>query len=358
MTASRRPHRPALHLLARVALLSLAAAASQAQTTTPAAPADGSLQPPPAKVEITGSLIKRIDGEGALPVQTITREEIDKLGVTTAAELMSKLTAGSNGLTDGASINVGGDQRGFNSANLRGIGTSSTLVLLNGRRMANFASPGDDAGVDLNNIPAAAIYKVETLLDGASALYGTDAIGGVINFITRSDYQGVQLNVYGGGTQEGGAGKTAASIAAGYGDLGGPGFNVFGVLDIQRTESLRTSQRDFINDLHVLERLPHLLSGYTSPANIRLGSDQRDFLQEAGFTIHGKPIVNRTINLSAPDCNPPANVYLPNGIGGEDACTYDYMRDTELYPKSEKQSFLGRATLALGEVHQLYAEVA
>jgi iron complex outermembrane receptor protein len=93
------------------------------------------------------------------------------------------------GLTDGASINVGGDQRGFNSANLRGIGTSSTLVLLNGRRMANFASPGDDAGVDLNNIPAAAIQRVEVLLDGASAIYGTDAIGGVINFITRKDFR-------------------------------------------------------------------------------------------------------------------------------------------------------------------------
>jgi iron complex outermembrane receptor protein len=70
-------------------------------------------------------------------------------------------------------------------------------VLLNGRRMANFASPGDDTGVDLNNIPAAAIARVEVLLDGASALYGTDAIGGVINFITRKDFQGVELNAYG-----------------------------------------------------------------------------------------------------------------------------------------------------------------
>ena len=91
------------------------------------------------------------------------------------------------------SIGTGGfkDQMGFNSANLRGLGTSSTLVLLNGRRMANFASPGDDSGVDLNTIPMAAIQRVEVLLDGASAIYGTDAIGGVVNFITRKDYQGV-----------------------------------------------------------------------------------------------------------------------------------------------------------------------
>ena len=77
-------------------------------------------------------------------------------------------------------------------------------MLLNGR-MANFASPGDDAGVDLNNIPAAAIARVEILLDGASAIYGTDAIGGVINFVTRHDYQGIDLDAYLSGTQEGGA---------------------------------------------------------------------------------------------------------------------------------------------------------
>ena len=149
---------------------------------------------------------------------------------------MATLSAGANNLTDGVSIGTGGfkDQMGFNSANLRGIGTSSTLVLLNGRRMANFASPGDDSGVDLNNIPAAAISRVEVLLDGASAIYGTDAIGGVINFITRKDYQGLQLDVHLGSTQEGGAGKRAVTVSGGLGDLERDRFNVFGVLDFQR----------------------------------------------------------------------------------------------------------------------------
>jgi iron complex outermembrane receptor protein len=339
------------HALAQAALLALLlplAAAAQVQDT-----------PAPQRVEVTGSAIKRIDGETALPVQVITREDIQKSGVTTAAEIMAKVSANSNGLTDGASINIGGyDQKGFNSANLRGIGTSSTLVLLNGRRMANFASPGDDSGVDLNNIPAAAIARVEILLDGASALYGTDAIGGVINFITREDYQGLELNAYAGTSQEGGAGKTTMSIAAGTGDFAKDGFNLMGVFDAQRTGRLSTAQRSFINDLQVPQRLPHLLSGYTSPANIRLSSDQRDYLQEQGFQINGKDIVNRTINLSAPNCNPPANLYLPNGIGGEDACTYDYMRDTELYPKSEKIGFLGRGVLQISPDHNLYAELA
>ena len=309
-------------------------------------------------VEITGSAIRRVQAETALPVQTITRAEIDKAGVTTAAELLTRVAANVNGLTDGASINVGGDQRGFNGANLRGIGTSSTLVLLNGRRMANFASPGDDSGVDLNNIPAAALERVEVLLDGASALYGTDAIGGVINFITRKDFQGLELNTYFGKTREGGAGKRTASIGAGKGDIEKDGYNVFAVADFQRTDALSTSQRSFIPGLQVAQRLGHLLSGYTSPANIRLTSTQRDHLQDIGFTLNGQPITNRLINLSVPNCAPPANLYLPAGTGGVDACTYDYMGDTELYPKSEKASLLSRAVVKLGGGHQAYAELA
>jgi iron complex outermembrane receptor protein len=310
------------------------------------------------RVEITGSAIRRVQSETALPVQIITRAEIEKAGVTTASELMARVSSNVNGLTDGASINVGGDQRGFNSANLRGIGTSSTLVLLNGRRMANFASPGDDSGVDLNNIPAAALERVEVLLDGASALYGTDAIGGVINFITRKDFQGLELNVYGGKTDEGGAGKRTASIAIGKGDLERDSFNLFAVADYQRTGALSTAQRSFIPSLQVEQRLGHLLSGYTSPANIRLTSSQRDHLQEIGFTINGQPITNRLINLSVPGCAAPANVYLPAGTGGVDGCTYNYMGDTELYPKSEKASVLSRAVLKLGAGHQAYAELA
>jgi len=321
------------------------------------APAATSAAPIP-KVEITGSAIRRIESETALPVQVITREEIEKAGVTTASELMARVSANVGGLTDGASITDGHDQRGFNSANLRGIGTSSTLVLLNGRRMANFASPGDDTGVDLNNIPAAAIQRVEVLLDGASALYGTDAIGGVINFITRKDFQGVELNAYGSKTKEGGAGKRTATLTAGTGDVARDGYNVFAVVDVQRTDALSTSQRKFIGNLQIPERLPHLLSGYTSPANIRLTGAQRDYLQEQGFTVNGKPITNRTINPSVPGCSAPANLYLPAGIGGIDACTYNYMGDTELYPKSDKVNLLSRGVLQLNANNQLFAEVA
>ena len=306
------------------------------------------------RVEITGSSIKRIEGETALPVQTIKREDIEKSGVTTASELLTKISANTGGLTDGASITDGtSGQRGFNSANLRGIGTSSTLVLLNGRRLANFASPGDGSGVDLNNIPAAAIQRVEVLKDGASAIYGTDAIGGVINFITRKDYRGADVSVYYGDSQHGGAGKTSASLGAGFGDASSDGFNVFAVLDVQKLEALRSTQRDFIAKNDIPNTLGHLLSSFPYPANINLSTAQRNQLNTGG----GYSFTRNRINFSAPACNPPGSVFTPSGPGGLNGCTYNYMADTEIYPSSEKVGFLSRGVLQFHSDHQLFAEL-
>ena len=312
------------------------------------------------RVEVTGSSIKRVDAETALPVQVIKREDIDKSGATTAAEILKSISANTAALTDGASITDGtSGQRGFNGANLRGLGVSSTLVLLNGRRLANFATPGDNAGVDLNNIPAGAIQRVEVLKDGASAIYGTDAIGGVINFITRKDYQGFDVNTSFANTQEGGAGKKTLSVSGGYGDLSTDGFNLFGVVDLQKLDALRSSQRQFIQDRPLATLLPALMSSKPYPANIRIRSaDQWAAMQQAGLIPANAPYVRSTlVDPAAPNCNPPASVYAVNSYGGKYGCSYDYMRDTEIYPESTKNSFLGRATLQANPDNQLFVEV-
>ena len=322
----------------------------------------------PQRVEITGSAIKRLAGETALPVQTLLREDIDKSGVTTVAELLRNISASTANIADGASItdNTGG-QRGLNGANLRGLGVSSTLILLNGRRLANFASPGDNAGVDLNSIPAGAIQRVEILKDGASAIYGTDAIGGVINFITRANYQGVDLSVYASGTQEGGAGKRTGTISGGLGDLASHGFNVFGVLDVQQLDSLRSTQREWLQQRPLADTVPFYLSSRPYPGNIRLSGTaatrtaQLAAINSAGysFTPPGSstavPYNQRTVNLFAPACNPPASVFTT--VIGTQACGYDYMADTEIYPEAEKVSFLGRGVVSVGAGTQLFSEV-
>ncbi|MBP6902741.1 MAG: TonB-dependent receptor [Burkholderiaceae bacterium] len=361
MPASRRhrstlctlPLKAGVQALLPAVLLALAGGAL-AQT----APAE------PQRVEITGSAIKRIDGETALPVQVITREEFAKTGVTTAAEIVARIAASASNLTDGGSIGTGGfrDQMGFNGANLRGLGVSSTLVLLNGRRMANFASPGDAAGVDLNSIPAAAIERVEVLLDGASSLYGSDAIGGVINFITRKNFSGLDLSASASNTTEGGgANKRAATMAGGWGDLARDGFNVIGVLDLQKTSRLNALDRQFINDLKIPERLPDLLSSASFPGNIRLSRYQYNVLAGEGYSSNGVSVIdNRSaVNpAAARGCNPPASLYLPEGIGGIDGCTFDYMRNIELYPESNKGSLFTRGVFNLGGGHQAFAEVS
>ena len=354
---------------AHAALLAVSMLASQA--TFAQADTDQKLQ----RVEVTGSSIKRLEGETALPVETIKRADIDKLGVTTAAELLQKITSNVGGLTDGASISdQSGAQRGFNGANLRGLGVSSTLVLLNGRRLANFATPGDNAGVDLNNIPAGAIQRVEVLKDGASAIYGTDAMGGVINFITRKDYQGTDINVYALNTQQGGASKKSFNASSGYGDLSTDGFNVFAAIDMQKLGALSSSQRGFIQEYDLPGRLAPQLSSNAFPGNVDLTSSQlttlnnfvlanpNTALKGAGVNGTWAPLVpgisNRRVNFAKASCTGGANPnsIAPTGPGGREGCSYNYMGDSEIYPTADKANIIGRATFQLTPDHQVFAE--
>jgi len=144
---------------------------------------------PMEKIEVTGSHIKRIDTEGASPVQTITRKEIEKTGYNSVADVLRDSAANSFGSAREAS---GSNAAGNAEVNLRGLGSSNTLVLLNGQRLPTDAITG---AVDLNMIPLAAVERVEILKDGASAIYGSDALGGVVNIITRKDFSGTELSL-------------------------------------------------------------------------------------------------------------------------------------------------------------------
>lgn len=157
------------------------------------------------RVEITGSRIKRVDAEGALPVTTISREEIQASGATTVAEFVRMVPFASVGNFRPQS---GSSAQSLAEVNLRGLGAERTLVLIDGRRAAKGPMIGDR--VDLNIIPMAMIERVEVLTDSGSSIYGSDAIGGVMNFITRKDFQGIELmagtsrpRVKGGDREEG-----------------------------------------------------------------------------------------------------------------------------------------------------------
>ena len=208
-----------------------------------AAPADNA--PAMQRVEITGSSIKRAQAEGSLPVQTVTHEDIAKLGVTTTEQLLSSITANSAVGGTSTAQGVGASTYGESTASLRGLGANKTLVLVNGRRLANYATDG--TAVDINSIPLASVDHVEVLKDGASGVYGSDAIGGVINFILRNNFQGVELNGYGSGTQDGGGTTKKASIIAGWGDYDADRYNITVSADIGKDGDIFGSQRSYAN---------------------------------------------------------------------------------------------------------------
>ncbi len=156
------------------------------------------------RVQVTGSFIKRIEGETALPVVTLSVEELTRAGVTNAEQAVKMITQQQGGTVSSGSVSAGNGAASY--ASLRNLGPQRTLVLLNGRRIVS--NPFATVAVDLNTLPMAAISRVEVLTDGASAVYGTDAIAGVINFITRRDFAGVQIGAETQIPQETAAGST------------------------------------------------------------------------------------------------------------------------------------------------------
>lgn len=202
-------------------------------------------------IVVTGSRIRRDPNDSALPLQIITTQEIERNGITNPEQLISFLTtngSGNDNLASNADVVSDPERRGNNGAsyaNLRGQGSGATLVLLNGRRVASHGLQG--SAVDVNQIPFGAIERVEVLKEGASAIYGTDAIGGVINFILRRDFEGISLSANSDIAEEGDHSIYRVGGIAGYGDLAEDGFNIMGAVSYSDIPELNANQRDFVN---------------------------------------------------------------------------------------------------------------
>lgn len=343
-------------LLAALALPALAQESTQTETSTVSKTLD--------KVMVTGSRLKRTDVEEALPITIVQKAEIDAQGITSAEQLLQQLNIASNGSDSLAANNsiAPGEGRGNNGvsgANLRGQGADATLVLLNGRRVATHGLAGQV--VDLNSIPFQAIERVEVLRDGASAVYGTDAIGGVINFITKSDHQGLSLSAGTDITEEGGGDIHRISALWGVGDLDTDRWNVWVAANAKRNERLDGTQRDFTNSFQPERGLSPDSRGGPFASVVRAGgtlingflTDPRD-----GQTLD-------TINIAD----------LPGGIGCENAgdlmgpygdqiwnpnhrysCAWDYGRARTLQQEVDTKQAIGRFTYKISDNHQFYFE--
>jgi iron complex outermembrane recepter protein len=277
------------------------------------------------RIEITGSAIKRIDAETAVPVTVVRFDDLKKEGITTIEQVMANLS--SMQVQQGTSQVVGLVTGGAAFANLRGIGQNKTLVLLNGRRIANNAF--DSSAPDLNMIPFAALDRVEVLRDGASSLYGSDAVGGVINFITKKDFRGGAITIGQDWPIHSGGESWNGNLSGGYGDLAKDGFNVFAVLDRQQQDRLGGTQRPFNT------RYKGGLSPTTNPANYFQAGD--------------------TGNPTAPTCAAGTNL-IPNAAANALGCQMTTSSFVDYIPRNERSTALIKGTLKLSEAHELGLE--
>jgi iron complex outermembrane receptor protein len=310
------------------------------------------------RIEITGSSIRRIDAEASLPVQVLRREDITRSGATNVTDLLQRLPAMQGGFTESSS--VGGGAGGFTGISIHNIGDTRTLVLLNGRRLTLFGGQeltGFAAGMDLNAIPLSAIERIEVLTDGASALYGADAIAGVVNFITRRNSTEGDISL-GYSAPRGGARETRISATKGFGSIDKEGFNVMlSVAHDERTK-LDAKDRNFGNTGKIFfsnggknYRIQQF-SASAIPAN---------FVADNGVETRNETLL-RTGACPEKTFRVTESYALDNDGDGidenytDDYCGFDFVGELEIYPIRKRDTFFGSATFKLGN-HELFTEL-
>jgi len=317
-------------------------------------------------VYVTGSNLKRTDREGTQPIQVITARDIRETGVATVTELMRLVPSmGSDGNFD---TNDGGFSRGVSTASLRGLSSTSTLILLNGRRMtpAAYADPndGNSALYDLNAIPLAALERVEILRDGASAVYGSDAIGGVINFITRSNYQGGEVSARASANDDGDFKRRGLNFFAGAGDLAADGYNVFITGDIAERDRV---QREDVRDI-AFDQYRLLSNRYATPYGSTISGYPAIYRESAPgsgvFTATQANAADRLVLRN--NCDPSRQLTGTTAMGlsaasvfiGRTFCNYDTNRNLEGISDGKDASLMSRGVLRLGPNLRAFAEAA
>jgi iron complex outermembrane recepter protein len=289
------------------------------------------------RVEITGSSIRRIDAESALPVQILKRTDIERTGATTVVDLLQKLPSVQGSF--GESSGVGGTG-GFSSVSIHNVGDTRTLVLLNGHRLAMWGGQlltGFGAGIDLNSLPVSAIERVEILTDGASALYGSDAIAGVVNFITRRDVNDGDITIGYSAPRGNGAQEKRISVTKGFGTIEKNGFNVMLSASHDERTKLDAVQRNFgktgelrFSQGGVNYRIQQY-SANTIPANA---------IDDAGLLVNPYLIANGSC---------PAKSFRVTDADGNDFCGFDFVGELEIYPVRERDVLMGSVNKKIGD---------
>ena len=278
---------------------------------------------------VTGSRIARgSDFESPSPVLTVDHAAIERSGYNNLQQLMEKIPANGNGAFSTRGNNQDSTANGAASISLRGLGADATLVLVNGRRVAvsSFAESVTTNFVDINSIPVAAIERVEVLKDGSSAVYGSDAVAGVVNIILRKDFQGFETAVSYGSVTDGPYDEITASAIWGTGD---EDTNVTFIGDYFKNSTLSNSDRGTLG----------------TPNQTPQGG--QDFRSSRGYP--GRFIVNGVTQID-PAC--------PAGSRAGQTCVYDFGPFNLLIPEAERTGFMMLAHQGIGEIGEVFFEGA
>jgi iron complex outermembrane recepter protein len=312
------------------------------------------------KIEVVGSSIKRSLEDQALPVQVFTKEDIARLGVQNIEQLIQKITASASmGAINGAT-SAGTETFGQSSVSLRGLGSRRTLVLLDGQRVAPFAQEltGLGGGVDINAIPVSMIERVEVLTDGASSVYGSDALAGVINFVLRRNYTGVTVGYeYDWPTRSGGGTTNNFWVNAGYGDINKDKFNFTLGYQNRRESTLSAADREFSKSGNVP---PFFANGATPSGRV-------EGVWVPGSSLHdnsassSNPFGISTQGYGNPGADSPGcaamlmfDVGSKPRAGTGHNCNFDSAPFVSLFPKVDMQSVAGTFDFQLTPEARLY----
>ncbi len=347
--------------------LAVSAGAVYAQNTTGNAADNGAQAPKKVQrlktIMVTGSLIPQIDVETPAPVQVISAEQIKRSGFTSVSQVIRAISANNSGTIPNAfSL---GFAAGASGVALRGLNVGSTLVLIDGQRAAPYAldDDGQRSFTDLNSIPLNAVSRIEVLKASASSIYGSAAIGGVVNVIMRRTYHGVEASGEMGTSQHGGGTMTTANFMAGTGSLERDGHNEYIDVEYSKTDPIYNRQRGFpfnttnlssIGGFNSIGGQPFLNSGsiYGSVAPATLGTP--------GDLLTGQQIPGTLVQPLRP-CGPGSTSTTTAGVGTY--CTQNFTSQYgEIAPQQQRYAIDGRVTFKLnsdttGYVNASYVQV-
>lgn len=291
------------------------------------------------RIEITGSHIKRNDIEGPSPISSISAADIENSGVTDLIGLFTKLPMAGQGTFSTQGNSSDNTSNGGSSVSLRGLGADSTLILVNGRRVSvsPFANNIDTAFVDINNIPLAAIKRVDILKDGASATYGSDAVAGVINIVLKDDVEGVSLSAKIGDTADGGGEEKNFSMV--WGNSTDKTSHTF-TLDYFDREEVLYGDRAYSKSANQAARRPN-------------DPFATDFRSSSGFP--------GTIALASDSTNRMADTFgndvCPADMIVGNLCRYDYAPVMTSTPATERASFIYMGKYEISDSLRAFAEL-